>query len=53
MGDRLCPFEDVKKLYEHWGEPQHFFLRGGHALFFPRRGRGEAWYRFLAEHDFI
>jgi hypothetical protein len=53
MGDRLCPFEDVKKLYEHWGEPQHFFLRGGHALFFPRRGRGEVWYRFLAEHDFI
>lgn len=53
MGDRLCPFEDVKRLYEHWGKPQHFFLRGGHTLFFPRRGRGEAWYRFLAEHDFI
>lgn len=52
-GDRLCPFEDVKRLYEHWGEPQHFFLRGGHALFFPRRGRGEAWYGFLHEHDFI
>ena len=53
MGDRLCPFEDVRRLYDHWGRPQHFFLRGGHALFFPRRGRGEAWYRFLAEHDFI
>ena len=53
IGDRLCPFEDVKRLYEHWREPQHFFLRGGHALFFPRRGRGEAWYRFLHEHDFI
>ncbi len=53
MGDRLCPFEDVKRLYDHWGEPQHFFLRGGHTLFFPRRGRGEAWYRFLHEHGFI
>jgi hypothetical protein len=53
MGDRLCPFEDVRRLYEHWGEPEHFFLRGGHALFFPRRGRGEAWYRFLHKHDFI
>lgn len=52
-GDRLCPFEDVKRLYEHWGEPQHLFLRGGHALFFPRRGRGEAWYRFLHGHGFI
>lgn len=52
-GDRLCPFEDVKRLYEHWGRPQHFFLRGGHALFFPRRGRGEAWYGFLQEHEFI
>ena len=53
MGDRLCPFYDVKRLYEHWGKPQHFFLRGGHALFFPRRGRGEAWYRFLHRHDFL
>ncbi len=53
MGDRLCPFEDVKRLYEHWGEPQHFFLRGGHSLFFPRRGRGGAWYGFLHEHGFI
>jgi len=52
-GDRLCPFEDVKRLYDHWGGPQHFFLRGGHALFFPRRGRGEAWYGFLQEHGFI
>jgi len=52
-GDRLCPFEDVKRLYDHWGGPQRFFLRGGHALFFPRRGRGEAWYGFLKEHGFI
>jgi hypothetical protein len=52
-GDRLCPFEDVKRLYDHWGGPQHFFLRGGHALFFPRRGRGEAWYGFLEEHGFL
>ncbi len=52
-GDRLCPFEDVTRLYEHWGQPNHFFLRGGHALYFPRRGRGEAWYGFLKEHDFI
>ena len=52
-GDRLCPFEDVKRLYDHWGEPQYFFLRGGHALFFPRRGRGVAWYGFLREHAFI
>jgi hypothetical protein len=52
-GDRLCPFEDVRRLYEHWGEPRHFFLRGGHALFFPRYGRGQAWYRFLHEQDFF
>lgn len=52
-GDRLCPFEEVKRLQEHWGGPQHFFLRGGHALFFPRRGRGQAWYRFLHEHGFV
>jgi hypothetical protein len=52
-GDRLCPFGDVKRLYDHWEKPQYFFLRGGHALYFPRRARGKAWYRFLAEHDFI
>ena len=52
-GDKVCPFEDVKKLYEHWGHPEHTFLRGGHALFFPRSARGEAWYAFLKKNDFI
>jgi hypothetical protein len=52
-GDRLCPFEDVKRLHEHWGGPEHTFLRGGHALFFPRDARGEAWYGFLKKHGFI
>jgi len=52
-GDRLCPFEDVQRLYEHWGQPANMFLRGGHALFFPRRARGEAWYAFLREHGFV
>ena len=53
QGDRLCPFEDVRRLHEHWGRPEHTFLRGGHALFFPRDARGEAWYGFLKKHDFI
>jgi len=52
-GDRVCPFEDVQQLYEHWGRPSHMFLRGGHSLFFPRRARGEAWYGFLKEHGFV
>jgi len=52
-GDRLCPFEDVQKLYEHWGRPEHTFLRGGHALFFPRDARGDAWYGFLKRRGFI
>ena len=52
-GDRLCPFEDVERLYRHWGEPEHAFLRGGHTFFFPRSARGEAWYRFLDGHGFI
>jgi len=52
-GDRLCPFEDVKKLCEHWGSPEYTFLRGGHALFFPREARGQAWYAFLEANRFI
>jgi hypothetical protein len=52
-GDRLCPFEDVKRLHEHWGGPKHLFLRGGHTLFFPRRARGAAWYGFLEETGFL
>ena len=53
IGDRLCPFEDVLALYEHWGRPEHAFLRGGHALFFPRRARGQAWYGFLQRNNFV
>jgi len=53
QGDRLCPFEDVLTLYEHWGRPNHLFLRGGHALFFPRSARGKAWYGFLQANRFI
>jgi predicted alpha/beta hydrolase family esterase len=53
QGDRLCPFEDVKRLHAHWGRPEHVFLRGGHALFFPRDARGEAWYGFLRKNGFI
>ncbi len=52
-GDRLCPFQDVRQLYEHWGHPRHLFLSGGHALFFPRNARGEAWYGFLRENGFL
>jgi len=52
QGDRLCPFEDVRRLCEHWGNPRHLFLQGGHALFFPRSARGAAWYGFLRENGF-
>ena len=52
-GDKLCPFEDVQRIYEHWGRPDHIFMRGGHALFFPRSARGATWYRFLRKNDFI
>lgn len=52
-GDRLCPFEDVRRLWEHWGNPPHLFLQGGHALFFPRSARGAAWYGFLRDNGFI
>ncbi len=51
-GDRLCPFQDVQRLYEHWGSPRHLFLQGGHALFFPRSARGAAWYGFLRDNGF-
>jgi len=51
-GDRLCPFEDVQKLYLHWGKPEHTFLSGGHVFFFPRHARGKAWYQFLKRHRF-
>ncbi len=53
QGDRLCPFSDVLRLYEHWGKPPHLFLRGGHVLFFPRSERGKAWYGFLLRNGFI
>jgi len=52
-GDRLCPFEDVQKLFEHWKQPEKMFLHGGHALFFPRKARGDAWYGFLRKNKFI
>lgn len=52
-GDRLCPFEDVQRLHEHWGRPEHAFLRGGHVFFFPKRARGKTWYQFLRKHRFI
>ncbi len=52
-GDKLCPFEDVQSISDHWGGPDHLFMRGGHALFFPRSARGASWYRFLKKNDFI
>jgi predicted alpha/beta hydrolase family esterase len=51
-GDRFCPFRHVKRLYEHWDNPPHHFLTGGHTIFFDRKSRGQAWYNFLEKVGF-
>lgn len=52
-GDGFCPFKHVQRLADHWGGPQHHYLTGGHWLFFDRRSRGAAWYRFLNKVGFV
>lgn len=52
-GDRLCPFEDVNRLWQKWGGPKHQFMTGGHWLMFNPKAKGSAWYRFLADMDFV
>jgi pimeloyl-ACP methyl ester carboxylesterase len=52
-GDLLCPFEYTKLLCERWGQPEHYFLRGGHWLIFNSRLRGTAWYRFLRRMGYL
>lgn len=51
-GDKVCPFEPVRELYEKWGQPRHVFLTGGHWLMFNAAERGRAWYRFLGDMGF-
>lgn len=52
-GDRLCPFDHVRELWERWGRPRHRFMTGGH-WFMTRPGdRGREWYRFLSDMGFM
>ncbi len=52
-GDKLCNFNNVKRICEKWDWPRHYFLTGGHWLIFNDRMRGKLWYEFLSEKDFI
>ncbi len=51
-GDGFCLHKYVRKLSDHWNNPQHHYLAGGHWLFFNRNSRGAAWYNFLIEKGF-
>jgi hypothetical protein len=47
-----CPFENIKMPCEKWDWPKHYFLIRGHWLIF-NNIRGEAWYQFPGEMDFV
>lgn len=51
-GDRLCPFDLVEQLQARWGLTHCFYRTGGHWLVFDSL-RGQAWYNFLHEMEFI
>jgi len=53
VGDRLCPFTNVKMLCEIWNWPRMKSLTGGHWLIFNKKERGEAWSLFLRDMGFI
>ncbi len=53
QADRLCPFEDTRRLAARWPQAQSLFLTGGHWLIFNRAERGRAWYGLLTRCGFI
>jgi hypothetical protein len=52
-GDRLCPHENIERLCSSWGDPEHYFLRGGHWIIFDNSLRGRAWYSFLDRMGYL
>lgn len=52
-GDKLCPFDHVRELWERWDRPRHLFMTGGHWLVVSAGDRGREWYRFLGDMGFI
>jgi predicted alpha/beta hydrolase family esterase len=51
-GDRLCPFDHLLNLQQHWHFPRYTYMTGGHWLVFDGKKRGKAWYSFLRDMGF-
>jgi predicted alpha/beta hydrolase family esterase len=51
-GDRLCPFDHLLNLQQHWHFPRYTYMTGGHWLVFDGKKRGKAWYSFLKDMGF-
>ncbi|WP_028313800.1 alpha/beta hydrolase family protein [Desulfatibacillum aliphaticivorans] len=52
-GDRICPFEYVEALCRKWQGIRCTFMTGGHWMVFNGKLRGQAWYGFLHDMEFI
>ena len=48
-GDRVCPPAHVRRLWEHWDQPEMVWFDGGHIVRFGRRRMLATLRRFLRE----
>ena len=51
-GDKICPFDLIEALQKRWNLTRCHYRTGGHWLVFDNL-RGESWYNFLREKNFL